>query len=126
MVDNLVIYKTASPDLPGEFAGGLVEINTKSDADKDFQSLSVGGGYNTVTTGKNQLYSKGGKYDCLGVDDGTRSFQSSFPTVQQFQDLQTNSNQNNIIQISNLAKAYNFDWSLNSKSFLPNTNFQYT
>jgi hypothetical protein len=28
MLDNLVITKTARPDLPGEFAGGIIEINT--------------------------------------------------------------------------------------------------
>ena len=29
MIDNIIINKTATPDLPGEFAGGLVQINTK-------------------------------------------------------------------------------------------------
>jgi outer membrane receptor for ferrienterochelin and colicin len=50
MLDNLVINKTATPDLPGEFAGGVIEINTKSTPDKNFQTVSVGAGYNTITT----------------------------------------------------------------------------
>ena len=41
MLDNLLIHKTASPDLPGEFAGGVIDINTKSTPDKNFQSIST-------------------------------------------------------------------------------------
>jgi hypothetical protein len=29
LIDNIIINKTATPDLTGEFAGGLVQINTK-------------------------------------------------------------------------------------------------
>jgi len=54
MLDNLIITKTASPDLPGDFAGGVLQINTKSVPDKDFQTISIGTGYNTITTGKTQ------------------------------------------------------------------------
>ena len=126
MIDNLVIYKTASPDLPGEFAGGVVEITTKGTPDKDFKSLSVSSGYNTITTGKNQLYYEGGKKDWLGVDDGTRTLPSSFPTITQFQTLQQTNNQNSITQISNLAKSYQTDWSLYNKKFSPNVSFQYS
>ena len=49
MLDNLVIYKTATPDLPGEFAGGIIEINTKATPDKNFETLSMGSGFNTIT-----------------------------------------------------------------------------
>ena len=58
MLDNLVIYKTASPDLSGEFTGGVVEISTKATPTNNFQSVSIGTGYNSITTGKDQLYSK--------------------------------------------------------------------
>jgi hypothetical protein len=34
MLDNMVITKTASPDLPGDFAGGLITINTKDIPEK--------------------------------------------------------------------------------------------
>lgn len=116
MVDNLVIYKTASPDLPGEFAGGVIEINTKATPDKNFQLLSVGSGYNTITTGKNRLYS----------EDTKTGLPSYFPSVEKFQSIQDNRTESNLLQIADLSKAYQTDWSLKNKTFSPNTSFQYT
>lgn len=126
MIDNLVIYKTATPDLPGEFAGGVIDITTKAAADKNFQSISVGAGYNSITTGKKQLYSKGGSTDWIGVDDGTRAFPSYFPSTEEFQALQNSQNQASILQISDLAARFQTDWNLKEKSFAPNSNFNYT
>jgi TonB-dependent receptor len=116
MLDNLVIYKTASPDLPGEFAGGVIEINTKATPDKNFHTLSIGGSYNTITTGKDQLYS----------NDSKTSTPSFIPNIDDFKTLQNNRTEANILTIANYAKNYQSDWSLKNKTFSPNTNFQYT
>ena len=116
MIDNLVIYKTASPDLPGEFAGGVIEITTKATPDKNFQTISVGTGYNTITTGKDQLYSK----------DIKSALPSYFPDVATFQALQSAHTESSIQQIATLAKNYQTDWNLENKKFNPNTSFQYT
>jgi len=116
MVDNLVIYKTASPDLPGEFAGGVIEITTKATPDKNFQTIAIGTGYNTITTGKNQLYSQ----------DIKSALPSYFPDVTTFQALQNTKSESSIQQIASLAKTYQTDWSLDNKKFNPNTGFQYT
>ena len=123
MIDNLVIYKTASADLPGEFAGGVIEINTKATPDKNFQSVSIGTGYNDVTTGKQQIYANGGKKDWIGIDDGSRALPNYFPDVKGFQALQSS---NKVNEIADLAKKYQTDWKLNEKTFSPNTSFQYT
>ena len=116
MLDNLVIYKTASPDLPGEFAGGVIEITTKATPDKNFQTIAIGTGYNTITTGKNQLYSH----------DIKSALPSYFPDVATFLALQRTHTENSIQQIASLAKTYQTDWNLDTKKFSPNTNFQYT
>ncbi|MDD5148964.1 MAG: outer membrane beta-barrel protein [Flavobacterium sp.] len=116
MIDNLVIYKTASPDLPGEFAGGVIEINTKATPDKNFQTVSIGGSYNTITTGKNRLYSQ---------DTKTR-LPSDFPSTEAFQSIQKNRTESNLLNIADLSKTYQTDWSLKYKTFSPNTSFQYT
>lgn len=119
MLDNLIITKTATPDMPGEFAGGIIQVNTKSIPDKNFSSLSIGGGYNTVTTGNKQLYYEGGKTDWLGIDDGTRTLPSNFPDYRTFLNL-------DYLQRAELAKNFRSDWRLKEKNFAPNFSFQYS
>ncbi len=119
MLDNLVITKTASPDLPGEFAGGVIQINTKSVPDKNFQSITVGSGYNTITTGKNQLAYKGSTTDWLGFDNGKRNLPGTIPSTEVFNSLTYQ-------EKAGIAKSFETDWSLYNKSFSPNTTFQYS
>lgn len=116
MLDNLVINKTASPDLPGEFAGGIIEINTKSTPEKDFQSITVGAGYNTITTNKT-------KFQANDIKTGLSSY---FPNSADFIALQSLKTETSIQQIATLAKTYQTDWSVDEGKFDPNTNFQFT
>jgi len=119
MLDNIVITKTASPDLPGDFAGGIIQISSKSVPDKDFQSLTVGSGYNTITTFKNKRSYAGSGTDWLGFDNGQRALPSSIPNTDAF-------NQLSYLDKANLAKSFEYDWRINDETFKPNTNFQYT
>ena len=52
MVDNLLVMKTANADLPSEFAGGLIDINTTEPKDKFTHNLQLGTSYNFITTFK--------------------------------------------------------------------------
>jgi outer membrane receptor protein involved in Fe transport len=121
MLDNIIINKTASPDLPGEFAGGVVQINTKSVPDKDFQSISIGSGYNTVTTFKEGKTYKGSSTDWLGFDDGTRDLPSAIPSTEVFTSPSLTP-----IERSEIAKTFEYDWSIKNEAFKPNTSFQYS
>jgi outer membrane receptor protein involved in Fe transport len=121
MLDNIIINKTASPDLPGEFAGGVVQINTKSVPDKDFQSISIGSGYNTVTTFKEGKTYKGSPTDWLGFDDGTRDLPSAIPSTEVFTSPSLTPTER-----SEIAKTFEYDWSIKNEAFKPNTSFQYS
>lgn len=52
LIDNMIISKTATPDLPGDFGGGVVQVLTKDVPDEDFFNIGVGLTYNTQTTFK--------------------------------------------------------------------------
>lgn len=118
LLDNIIILKTATPDLPGDFAGGVIQINTKSIPEKNSQSISIGAGYNTQTTFKDFKTYEGGKTDWLGIDDGTRALPGGIPSTKDF-------SQDKLEQI-NYAKMVNYDWSLQTKKALPNFNIQYS
>lgn len=78
LVDRLVVNKTASPDLPGDFSGGVIQIFTKDVPDQNFLNISASSSFNTNSTFKSFYSNKRNSYDYFGFDDGTRSLTSAF------------------------------------------------
>ena len=87
MIDNIVINKAFVPELPGEWAGGLIQVNTRDIPTKNFFTIQVGSGFNTQAIGNNFYEYKGGKTDYLGIDDGTRSLPATYTTKSKFDAL---------------------------------------
>jgi len=74
IIENMMVYKTFSPQLPANFAGGYVNIQTKKFPEEFLFQVSTSAGYNSNTTfNKNYKTYEGGKTDFLGFDDGTRA-----------------------------------------------------
>lgn len=75
MIENLVIRKTYTPDLPGNFSGGLAEVSTKSIPEEFYLDLGISMGFNTRSTfNPSFLRDKArGSWDWLGYDDGSRA-----------------------------------------------------
>ena len=70
LIDNLVIYKSATPDLPGDFSGGAIKVSTKDFPAKQLSELSLSVGYNSQTTFKNFYKSRDeGNLDWIGLFD---------------------------------------------------------
>ncbi len=73
LLEQVVASKTFTPDQPGNFTGGSVNLTTREFPASLSYSVSSSIGMNTTSTGDDRLTSTGGKWDWLGVDDGTRS-----------------------------------------------------
>ena len=84
MLDNMIINKAFVPELPGEWAGGLVQVNTKDVPAKNFMNIQFGTGLNSQTAGKEFSTYKGGRYDWLGVDVGSRAIPGIMPVKTKF------------------------------------------
>ena len=78
MIDNIKIAKTYSPDLPGEFSGGLVQIQSMEFPSKAHLSISMKEGFNSRTTGSPFLSYPGnsGGSDFWGFGSGNRALPS--------------------------------------------------
>ena len=63
MLDNLIIQKTATPDLPGNFAGGVIQLNTRDIPEKRFANASISSNYNTQSTFRPFTTYQGSKND---------------------------------------------------------------
>ncbi len=74
LLDNIVATKTFTPDVPGSFTGGMINLATRSFPDSFVLRLTSSIGVNTQTTFSNSfLTANGGNLDWLGIDDGTRA-----------------------------------------------------
>lgn len=72
LLASLQTVKTFSPDQPGGFAGGSVQVFTKDFPEALMMSLSLSTSFNTQATGTKGLTYPGGSLDFLGFDDGSR------------------------------------------------------
>jgi hypothetical protein len=79
-LDRMMVYKTASPEYPGDFAGGVIKLYTVSSIDKDFFTVKIETGYRAGTTFQTYQQSEGSKTDFLGFDNSYRHLPASFPT----------------------------------------------
>jgi outer membrane receptor protein involved in Fe transport len=69
---GVTVQKTYSANYPGEFGGGVIDLQTVNVPREPFLSVSVGAGFDTETSTKTGLTYGGGRSDWLGFDDGTR------------------------------------------------------
>ncbi len=74
VIENVTVSKTFTPDLPGGFSGGAMNIVTKTFPEKFVGKVSAGLAYNTQATGNEDFLTyPGGGLDAFAMDDGTRA-----------------------------------------------------
>ena len=114
LLDNIVVEKTFTPDKPGNFAGGSVNLNTKDIPDHRILAFSTGGSYNTQATSKSILTQHTGSKDWIGMDDGARDLPAMFsdPT---FRVPQPSNNDSTAAIINNASKSFG------NRGFRPST-----
>lgn len=74
LVDNVLITKTASPDLPGDWSGAYLSIETKDYPEQLAVNVEASFGYNTQATFKDVISSRKSPTDWLGYDNSLRDF----------------------------------------------------
>jgi hypothetical protein len=79
LIDSIKVLKTYTPDLPGEFSGGLVQMQTVEFPTARTLSVGVSSGFNTNTSFKPFDTYSGGNRDYFGFDDGARNIPSLIP-----------------------------------------------
>lgn len=120
MIDNIIIYKSATPDLPGDFSGGLINVSTKSIPDQDFNSISVGSGFHTSSTGQSFQSGFRGKTDFLSFPGNNRQLPPTFPGPQEIGKL----NPYKPRASTPYLMALNNDYSIHEHSALPAVSLQ--
>ena len=101
LIDNIIVAKSATANLPGDFAGGIVQIATK-DVSSNFFSLSAGLSYGTVSTFRD--------FKLVGYTP----FPQSFPSTYKFR-IGSNGDRRAYTRLINSPKVQTL-------SSIPNTN----
>jgi outer membrane receptor protein involved in Fe transport len=83
VLEAVDIQKTYSPDLPGDFSGGTVQLRTSGVPEQSVRKFSVNVESNSETTGREALTYDGGGRDSLGYDDGDRDYPSELGQLTQ-------------------------------------------
>ncbi|XZF14006.1 TonB-dependent receptor domain-containing protein [Chitinophagaceae bacterium MMS25-I14] len=105
LIDRILVFKTPSPELPGDFAGGMVKVYTSSIPAKTSYTLGVQTSYREGSTGTDFNYTKRQSGDWIGYDNGSRNIPSIAPG---FIDKNAQGNEN-------VSRAFANTWGLNSK-----------
>lgn len=109
MLNNINTIKTFTPDKPGSFTGGLVDVTLKSYPEKLSISFSSSVGYNSIATGNNNfILGNNGGSDYLGFDDGTRDLPSNLNNGNiDIPRTSTVKSKEDALYLDNISKSFN-------------------
>jgi len=117
-IDRIMIYKSGAPELPGEFAGGVIKIYTKTVPDENGFTLNLATSFRGGTTFRDAKDYKGGSLDWIGFGATDRILPSNFPKTKTIINENTPSDRT-LNAFRNLTNFYD----LQTKSIRPDLRF---
>jgi hypothetical protein len=78
-LDNLIVYKSPSPEIPADFSGGFVRITSKGIPDENGIEVGYATGFNFSTMFHPFRVNPGSATDALGFDSGKRALAGFVP-----------------------------------------------
>ncbi|MDR0605269.1 MAG: TonB-dependent receptor [Bacteroidales bacterium] len=115
-IDNLLVYKSPSPEIPADFSGGFLKITTKSVPDENSMEFNYTTGINIQTHRNKFLTNKGSSTDFLGFDGGKRALSRDFPAH-----IDAVSNTDNITHLT--QEGFNKNWQIEKRTPFPDQRF---
>ena len=117
IIDRMIVYKSGSAELPGDFAGGVIKIYTKRRPDNNFINAGVTMGYRANTTFQNVQTQTRGGLNALGLWSADQQVPTSFP------DRSADFNQLSAPERAAYGKLLPNTWGLQNTSVSPDIRF---
>ncbi len=119
----IVVQKTYSPEMPGDFGGGAVQLRTAKLAEDRFKTLSISVGGNSQSLFQEGRTYEGGAYDLLGFDDGSRAMPGKVESGTQGgrTDLNGTDQENEVI-----AESFSRNYAVENMTIMPNVGIKYS
>jgi TonB-dependent receptor len=111
LLQSIVTSKSYSPNQPGDYAGGLVQLRTRDFPSNRILNVSASGGWNSVASLRDRLGYAGGGTDFLGFDDGTRGLPAGIP-----RDARVSSSNFSPTSLQDIGRAFGGDWGPTARS----------
>lgn len=80
MIDRILIYKSPSPELPGDFSGGVVKIYTKSIPESNSTQVGLSTTFRKGSTFSPFFSPERGSLSFTGFNDGFENLPAGFPS----------------------------------------------
>lgn len=117
IIDRMIVYKSGSAELPGDFAGGVIKIYTKRRPEQNFLDVGLTLGYRQNTTFQNvQTHERSGA-NWLGLWGADQQVPNSFPTSSNAFNAQ------NPLQRAAYARLLPNTWGLQNVTVSPDIRF---
>ena len=117
IIDRMIVYKSGSAELPGDFAGGVIKIYTKRRPDNNFINAGFTVGYRGNTTFQTVQTQTRGGLNALGLWSADQQIPTSFPAKS------ADFNQLSAPERAAYAKLLPNTWGLNTISVSPDIRF---
>jgi hypothetical protein len=105
LIDRMLIYKSPGAELPGEFAGGIVKVYTKSIPDENSMSVSMSTTFREGSSMSAFLQTPRSNMHWIGLNDGYNDLPSGFP-----QDIRRVSSSNENGQLDKVGQSLSNNW----------------
>ena len=115
LLDRLLVYKTPTADLPGEFAGAVIKVYTRNVSDRNEVSFGYSTSYREGTTFNPFTTNKLSNWEVLGFDNGVRNIPDGVP----FRIWDTM----NVVLRAGYSKLFPNNWKLQETTSPPDQRF---
>jgi TonB-dependent receptor len=106
-IDQMLVYKSGGADLPGDFAGGVIQLVTKQPQAESWTKVGLNFGMRTGTTFGDFVSSEGSSTDKFGFDNGFRDLPENFPSTRV---LQASDRTSSVRERAGKSLTNNFDY----------------
>lgn len=113
VLEKVVVFKSPSPELPGEFSGGVVQFNSATMPSQNTFKVEFNAGYRENTTFLPYFQGEQGKNYALGFNNNYQNIPSVFP-----KDLTTLGG--NVQALANVSTLLRNNWTAKESSAIPN------
>lgn len=115
LLSTMTVYKSYSADLPGQFGGGVLSIDTSSFPSKFEMKLGVSTSANTVATGAQGMTNAHatGAASFFGFDDGSRRLPDAVPKSRAVRNMQPG-------ELEHIGESFANVWTPTTETVTPN------